>query len=220
MTASAFAALLGVWIAAIASPGPDVVQIIRVGSRDRAAGMACAAGIMVGNTAWILASLLGLSALVQAAPRVLAVLQVVGGAYLLHMGAGALRAAQAAWAARGSRAAETEHPAPAAPQLTPRRAFGLGVATNLANPKALLFFAAVFAQFVRPDMGWQWMAAIAATLIFTGAAWFVGFAAAVRALARPIQRYGAAIDAVTGAIFSALAVWMLCEGLSALAGFS
>lgn len=216
MTASAFAALLGVWLAAIASPGPDVVQIIRVGSRDRAAGMACAAGIMVGNTVWILASLLGLSALVQAAPRVLAVLQVVGGAYLLYMGAGALRAA---WAARGSRAAEPTA-APPAPQLTPRRAFGLGVATNLANPKALLFFAAVFAQFVRPDMGWQWMAAIAVTLIATGTAWFVGFAAAVRALARPIQRYGAVIDAVTGAIFAALAVWMLWEGFSALAGFS
>ena len=40
MTGSAFAALLGVWLAAIASPGPDVVQIIRVGSRDRAAGIA------------------------------------------------------------------------------------------------------------------------------------------------------------------------------------
>lgn len=211
MTAAAFAALLGVWLAAIASPGPDVVQIIRVGSRDRVAGMACAAGIMVGNTAWILASLLGLSALVQAAPRVLAVLQVVGGAYLLYMGVGALRAA---------RAAPVGAAVPAAPQLTPRRAFGLGVATNLANPKALLFFAAVFAQFVRPDMGWQWMAAIAVTLIVTGTAWFVGFAAAVRALARPIQRYGAVIDAVTGAIFAALAVWMLWEGLSALAGFS
>jgi len=211
VTASAFAALLGVWIAAIASPGPDVVQIIRVGSRDRVAGMACAAGIMVGNTAWILASLLGLSALAQAAPRVLAVLQVVGGAYLLYMGVGALRAA---------RAAPVGAAVSAAPQLTPRRAFGLGVATNLANPKALLFFAAVFAQFVSPGMGWQWMAAIAATLIVTGTAWFVGFAAAVRALARPIQRYGAVIDAVTGAIFAALAVWMLWEGLSALAGFS
>lgn len=128
MTASAFAALLGVWLAAIVSPGPDVVQIIRVGSKDRDAGMACAAGIMAGNTVWILASLLGLSALVQAFPQVLAVLQVVGGGYLLYMGA-----------------------------------------------------------------------------------------AAVRALARPIQRYEAAIDAATGAIFIAIAAWMLTEGIRGLA---
>ena len=40
MTASAFAALLGVWFAAIMSPGPDLFQIIRIGARDRAAGIA------------------------------------------------------------------------------------------------------------------------------------------------------------------------------------
>lgn len=85
-------ALLGVWLAAIASPGPDLVQIIRVGSKDRRAGVMCALGIMLGNTIWIVASLAGLSALIQAFPQVLSVLQIVGGAYLLWMGIGAIRA--------------------------------------------------------------------------------------------------------------------------------
>lgn len=218
MTASAFAALLGVWLAAIVSPGPDVVQIIRVGSKNRDAGMACAAGIMVGNTVWILASLLGLSALVQAFPQVLAVLQVVGGGYLLYMGVGAVRAALArrgGGPGAGAPAAGTGPSAAVAP--SPRKAFRVGVATNLSNPKALLFFGAVFAQFIRPGMGWEWMVAIAVTLVITGVAWFVGFAAAVRALARPIQRYEAAIDAATGAIFIAIAAWMLTEGVRGLA---
>ena len=83
-------ALLGVWLAAIASPGPDLVQIIRVGSKDRRAGVMCALGIMLGNTIWIVASLAGLSALIQAFPQVLSVLQIVGGAYLLWMGIGAI----------------------------------------------------------------------------------------------------------------------------------
>ena len=46
-------ALLGVWLAAIASPGPDLVQIIRVGSKDRRSGVMCALGIMLGNTIWL-----------------------------------------------------------------------------------------------------------------------------------------------------------------------
>ena len=60
------------------------------------------------------------------------------------------------------------------------------------------------------------MVAIAATLIVTGLAWFVGFAMAVRALAKPIARYGYLIDLATGVLFCAIAVWMLWEGLTGL----
>ena len=208
MTASAFIALLGVWFAAIVSPGPDIFQIIRVGARDKAAGVACAAGIMVGNACWIIASLLGLSALVQAAPQILTVLQLVGGSYLLYMGVGALRG--------GLQGRTTGTELPQTHQLTPAKAFRVGVATNLSNPKALLFFGAIFAQFIRPGMGWQWMVAIAVTLILTGLFWFIGFAAAVRALAAPIHRYSWAIDIVTGVVFIAIALWMLVEGLEGL----
>ena len=213
MTGSAFAALLATWIAAILSPGPDVFQIIRVGAKDRAAGVACALGIMVGNALWIIGSLLGLSALIQAVPQILVVLQIVGGAYLLYMGIGALR---------GGLAGRRPDPAAAgAPQLArtvaPAKAFRIGVATNLSNPKAILFFGAIFAQFVRPGMGAQWMLIIALTLIVTGIIWFVAFAAAVRALAAPIQRYGWGIDIATGAVFIAIALWMVVEGVTAAA---
>lgn len=222
MTGSAFAALLATWIAAILSPGPDLFQIIRVGAKDRAAGVACALGIMVGNALWIIGSLLGLSALVQAVPEVLSVLQTVGGAYLLYMGIGALRGGLAARSQRAVAVGGTETgelpSVPPARELTTAKALGIGIATNLSNPKALLFFGAVFAQFVRPGMGAGWMAAIAITLIVTGVLWFTGFAVAVRALAAPIQQYGWAIDIVTGVVFIAIALWMLVEGVQGLAG--
>lgn len=217
MTGSAFAALLGVWAAAIASPGPDLFQIIRVGAKDRVAGVMCALGIMVGNAIWIIASLLGLSALMQAVPQILAVLQTVGGGYLLYMGVGALRAGLETQRARVQRTQAAEAVTGGAPTaMAPAHALSIGVATNLSNPKAVLFFAAVFAQFIRPGMGWEWMVAIAATLIVTGLAWFVGFAMAVRALAKPIARYGYLIDLATGVLFCAIAVWMLWEGLTGL----
>nr|WP_256478198.1 LysE family translocator [Corynebacterium stercoris] len=205
------------------SPGPDLFQIIRVGAKDRAAGVACAAGIMLGNAVWIIGSLLGLSALVQAVPQILTVLQIVGGSYLLYMGVGALRGGLAARrvpvGVAPAASAELPDDLPEPPRvLTPARAFGLGVATNLSNPKALLFFGAIFAQFVRPGMGWGWMVTIAVTLIVTGLVWFVGFAVAVRALAKPIQRFSWAIDAFAGAVFIAIALWMIVEGLQGLGG--
>lgn len=213
-------ALIGVWIAAIASPGPDVVQIARLGVKSRAAGVACAVGIMVGNTLWIAASLLGLSALIQAVPEILAVLQLVGGAYLLWMGIGAIRAGLAARKNAGSMDGGTEAiPAPDVPPaaaLPTSKAFRIGVATNLANPKAVLFFGAVFAQFVTPGMGWEWMLVILLTLVVIGVAWFVGFAVLVDKFAGFLDRNGHVVDVVTGLIFVALAVWMLVEGATSL----
>lgn len=213
-------ALVGIWVAAIASPGPDVVQITRLGVKSRAAGVACAVGIMAGNTLWIAASLLGLSALIQAVPEILAVLQLVGGAYLLYMGVGAVRAGLAARQGALVTAEKADAGTGGAPVAgsgpSTGKAFGIGVATNLSNPKAVLFFGAVFAQFVRPGMGWEWMLAILLTLVVIGFAWFVGFALLVDTFAGFLERHGHVVDIVTGLIFIALAVWMVVEGASNL----
>lgn len=216
MSSADVLALVGIWIAAIASPGPDVVQIARLGVKSRAAGVACAVGIMAGNTLWIAASLLGLSALIQAVPEILAVLQLVGGAYLFYMGAGAVRAGLAARRlGAGVGVGVGEGPQEAASQATAPttgKAFGIGAATNLSNPKAVLFFGAVFAQFIRPGMGLEWMMVILFTLVVIGFAWFVGFALLVDTFAGFLDRHGDVVDIVTGLIFITLAVWMVAEG--------
>lgn len=193
-------ALLATWLAAVASPGPDLFQIIRVGTKDRRAGVLCALGIMVGNTIWITASLLGLSALIETVPQILSVLQLVGGAYLLYMGVGAIKS--------GLNARKTT-----IEKAKVKNPFRVGLLTNLSNPKAILFFAAIFVQF---QVGW----AAALVLVVTGVLWFVGFALAVEKLAGPFQRYGHIVDMVTGAIFAAIALWMIVEGVLGLASLS
>lgn len=209
MTTASLLTLIGVWIVAIASPGPDLFQIIRIGAKSRANGVACALGIMVGNTIWIVASLLGLSALIQAVPQILSVLQLAGGGYLIWMGAMSVRSGLQS---RGVNAAHVVR----APEMSSSRAFRLGVTTNLSNPQAVLFFGAVFAQFVRPDMGWGWMAVVAITLAVVGVVWFVGFALLITMAAKPLQRYGWVIDVLAGVIFVALGIWMVVEGAMAL----
>lgn len=96
------------------------------------------------------------------------------------------------------------------------RALRLGAATNLSNPKAVVFFASIFAQFVRPDMSAGWTVGIAAFLVVTGLAWFIGFAVAVRALAEKIIRNGAVIDIAACVIFLVIAAVMAAEGARGL----
>ncbi|WP_305137883.1 LysE family translocator [Corynebacterium hiratae] len=76
---------MGVWFAAMASPGPDVVQIIRLGARSTRAAVWAAIGSTTGLMMWTVASLAGLTALISAHPEILVALQVAGGSYLLWM---------------------------------------------------------------------------------------------------------------------------------------
>lgn len=162
MTLHSFLALLGVWLVVLLSPGPDIFQVIRVGAKSRTAGVACSLGIMLGNTMWVTASLLGLSALIQSVPDVLSGLQILGGGYLCWMGVHALRSGLAARHNQDIRAADT------AEAMSGWRAFRLGIITNLSNPKAVLFFGAVFAQFITPNMGWQSVVLIVASMVTIG----------------------------------------------------
>lgn len=212
MTASALLSLLLVWLAAIVSPGPDVIQVIRLGTRSRAAGMWAAVGVSTGILVWMSASPLGLSAVVSARPGVLAALQLAGGAYLLWMGVAAVRSGAAA-------------PTPTTPAAHPDndrlnswQAWRIGAATNLANPKALIFFGAVFAQFIRPDMGAGWTLTILVVLMVTALAWFLLLAQTVRGMARLLVANARIVDTVSGLMLIGLALWMLVDGVRSLAG--
>ncbi|AJE31980.1 hypothetical protein B842_00620 [Corynebacterium humireducens NBRC 106098 = DSM 45392] len=210
MTVSSFLSLLVVWLTANVSPGPDIAQVIRLGVHSRKAGIFGGLGINTGAAIWITGSLLGLSALVNTHPGVLTFLQLIGGSYLMWMGFGALRAGLSP---QREQAAEQEE---LSGEISALRAWLTGTATNLSNPKALLFFGAVFAQFITPGMGWEWHAIILVVLLSTGIAWFTVLAIAVDTISEKLVRNARIIDAVTGVVFMGLAAWMLIDAASAL----
>lgn len=219
MSLVTFGALLSAWFAALASPGPDIFQIIRLGSRERTAGIRCALGIMAGNTLWILGSLFGLSALVNTYPDVLSVLKTAGGSYLIWLGIGAIRSGVAEArvkraAVRQNTAVDTTSPADEAVSDNPWLQFRIGLTTNLANPKALIFFGAVFAQFVMPGTSLASNALIALVLIVVGIAWFIGIALMVGVFAKRIAQYGHFIEWGTGVIFILLGAILLVSGVA------
>ena len=102
--------------------------------------------------------------------------------------------------------------------MTGWRAYKLGAVTNLSNPKALVFFGAVFAQFIRPDMSPTWTVAVAVILVAMSVTWFSTFALIVRAASRWIAHHSAAIDIVSGLIFAVLGLVMAVEGIIELFG--
>lgn len=134
-----YALVLGVWGLAVASPGPDLLLVLHQSiAHSRISGVAAAIGIVVGVTVWIALALLGLDVLLATNEPVLRRLQMLGGIALVMLGV---------WGLRPQR--ERTGAEPSAGGSTPA-AFLSGVTTNLANPKALVFFGTLFVT-VLPD---------------------------------------------------------------------
>ena len=117
-------------LAAIASPGPSLLFLIRSSMAEgRAAGIAAALGLALMASLWTLAALLGLDALFALFPWAYWAVKLAGAAYLIWIAVQTWRHAKA--------------PLGEAVQSSRGRAFGQGLLVNLANPKSVLFAAAV-----------------------------------------------------------------------------
>ncbi len=118
------------------SPGPATLAIAGTSmSSGRRAGLALASGVTTGSWIWSVSAAFGLGAVMAANVWFFEVARYVGAAYLMWL---AIKAARAAW--YGNKLTTKEMP-----QVTPRRAYAKGLALHLTNPKAVLFFGALYA---------------------------------------------------------------------------
>jgi threonine/homoserine/homoserine lactone efflux protein len=128
-------------ITLIAIPGPNAIYIAaRSLSQGRAAGVASALGVEAGTLLHVAAAAAGLSALIASSAFAFDAIRYLGVAYLLYLGARALRGA------RDRRTLEAE-------RSSLPRAFSEGLLVNLLNPKVALFFLAFLPQFTDPADG-------------------------------------------------------------------
>ncbi|HIW95899.1 MAG TPA: LysE family transporter [Candidatus Corynebacterium gallistercoris] len=212
MTLAAYLGLLGAWMVAIMSPGPDTVQLLRLGARSRRSALWAAVGICTGNVIWPVVTMAGLAALIAAFPWILTLLYLGGGAFLLRMGFGAFRGGRADLSFQSD---ATLRPQPPTTQMGPLRSWRLGLATNLSNPKALLFFGSVFAQFLPVGISLGERLAVLALMTASGLAWFCSFAYLVSnpAWAARLQRFNPWIEMVAGVVFMILGGFLIYEGV-------
>ena len=126
-------------------PGPDILFVLSQGlTRGRGPAWAVSAGLASGLLVHTTAAALGLSLLISRSPVFLQTIKYAGVAYLAYLGIKAFLGRNK----RPDTLEEGEHPA------GDNRSFGqmyrVGVTMNLLNPKVILFFLALFPQFLDP----------------------------------------------------------------------
>lgn len=207
LTAAAWAAILLAFTLAVIVPGPDTFLILRLGVRERRAALLAACGIMIGNLVWTTASVLGLATLMRALPGAIPVMQVLGSAVLVWIGVQSITSGVRTLRSRTIGDPKTpEDP-------TARRPLILGIITNLSNPKALLFFTALFSQLMPVNATGADRVLIVAALTAIGLAWFLIFAwfTSSQSFQRVFQRATPFIDVAAGIVFLAVAGVVLIE---------
>ncbi|ROH91858.1 LysE family translocator [Stagnimonas aquatica] len=162
-SASLLVTAAGAHLLAVMSPGPDFAMVSRQTlAHGRAAGLRTAWGIATGIVFHVGYALFGLGWLLEAYPLLLELLRYAGAGFLVWMGSRALRSAPPSVGMPA--AAETAAPA--------RHDFLIGLATNLFNPKATLFFVALCSALLTTPTPMTQKLGLAAWIVLTTGAWF------------------------------------------------
>ena len=186
----------------IVAPGPDMALVARnalmAGTRG---GILTSLGSATGLVIWSLAASAGVAALLRASEPAFLALKAVGVAYLVFLGAQALRAA---W---------RKDEGPVVPLARPRHAYRQGLVSNLGNPKIAVFFTSFLPQFA--PRGGSFLSLLALGLVFCvmTLAWLVGYSAVVAkagdVLRRP--RVRRAVEGLTGVVLIGFGVRLATE---------
>lgn len=199
--------IAGALAVGVVSPGPSFVMVARTAvSLSRSQGVAAAFGMGLGGACFALAALAGLQALLLAVPTLYVVLKAAGGFYLAYLGVriwlGASQPLSMGSSARGAGGAKRQA----------GRAFLLGLATQLSNPKTAIVYASVFAAFLPPTPSLGFAVGIVAVVFALETSWYALVALALSASGpqKTYLRYKAWADRFAGTV-------MVCLGLRLLA---
>ncbi|KAF1022897.1 MAG: Homoserine/homoserine lactone efflux protein [Paracidovorax wautersii] len=127
----------------VLTPGPNMIYCVsRSLTQGPAAGLLSLTGVLAGFGVHLLATALGLSALLFAVPFAFDALRIVGAVYLLWLAWQAVRPGGA-----------TPFAPRALPHDSPRKLWLMGFLTNALNPKVAMFYVSFFPQFLHPERG-------------------------------------------------------------------
>ncbi len=171
-------AFMAVSVFVIVTPGPDTLVTARNALiAGRGAGIATAAGVAAGQLIWVIATSLGLVALLLASEQMFFAVRLLGAAYLVWLG---VQSIVHAW--RASAPAAVAGFDRAGLRLTRSQAFRHGLLSDLGNPKMAVFFASILPQFASPGAGLL-SSLVMFGLVFVAMAfiWLAGYSVAIAA---------------------------------------
>ena len=125
------------------SPGPNMAYLVsRSICQGRSAGLVSLSGVLVGFAIYVVLTACGITALLLAVPLAYDLLRLTGAAYLAWLAWKALRPG-------GHSPFEPK----ALPADSASRLFGMGLMTNLLNPKVAMLYMSMLPQFIDPARG-------------------------------------------------------------------
>ena len=186
------------------TPGPGVVYIVtRTLAQGRRSGLACVAGVALGNFGNAAAASVGLAAVLATSATAFEVVRYAGAAYLCYLGVQALRS-------------QPTGPASDASSSGNWRVLGQGFIVALLNPKTTLFFAAFLPPFMQPSAA-PTLQALALSAMFVAVAaasdaTYVLLAAAVAPVLRATGGAARLGRPVAAAVYFALGIYAAASG--------
>lgn len=202
--------LAAVFFVLIASPGPNFLVITQIAINESRFHAICTGlGVASGSVLWASAAAAGLGVVFTQWPLTQPALQLFGGAYLVYVG---IKIWSNAHKPLGQKNVDR------AAYQSLFKAYRFGLATNLTNPKSLVFYTSVFTSLLIPGLApWTKLAAILLIAVLASS-WFVALAT-LFSVSRVQDAYRHAktrIDQVTAAcltIFGVKLVWSLASVL-------
>ena len=221
-----FLLITGVHLLAAASPGPDFVLVSQQTlSKGRRTGLICSLGITFGLGIHIIYSVLGLATVIAHSQPLLTAIKWLGGGYLIYLGWQGIQAkpkkpvdlansiepvATTESTTKVSQKTLADQTMLVRKDMTPNAAFDKadsalailrrGFFCNVFNPKAPVYFVAIFTLVLSPDIPvWQ-LAIYGVWMMVLQMAWFstVVMLLSVPTIHRRFQRFEHWIDRVLG----------------------
>lgn len=171
-------------------PGPNSIFVLKTGiSSGPRVALAGACGVFLGDTVLMLATYLGVAAVIAANPGIFLAVKLAGAAYLAYL---ASRILWGTWrpvfAHEAGVTVETPGAQPARRDvLTGATAFRTALTLSLTNPKAILFFLSFFMPFIDASKGHPALAFLVLALILQF--WSVCYMTSLAQIGQPLLKF-------------------------------
>lgn len=188
-----------------ATPGPNMLLVMSHGARfGWRPALATMAGCMSALLCMMSISAAGVGALLHAFPAVFDALRYLGAAYLAYLG-------YRLWMS-GLPARDGQDGSPVqAPVRSAGSFYRQGLAVAASNPKAIVFSAAFFPQFIQPELpALTQFGILLATFTVIEVSWYLVYAVSGHKLSRVLQQSHVmtTFNRVTGGVFVGFAALM------------
>jgi threonine/homoserine/homoserine lactone efflux protein len=205
--------LVGAFLLAMIMPGPDFLATVRSSIvHSRRSGIFVGLGVNTGVAFWSIAALLGISVVMQQFEWLYTTVRIAGAVFLIGFGVIAL------WNSRKRAASSADQDGELREQAsgrarTPFRDWRFGLLTNLANPKALIFFSALFASLLPPETSLPGKMTLLVVLVSLSVLWFalVAIVASAPFIVAAYKRARRRLDQITGGLFVGMGGYMLTQ---------